>query len=57
MSPSPERDAERPTPSTDRSAPRWAKLFGLGVVALLAVFLVIHLLGGGMHHHLPSGAH
>jgi hypothetical protein len=29
--------------------PRWVKVFGLVALALLALFLVVHLAGGGMH--------
>jgi hypothetical protein len=29
--------------------PRWVKVFGLVALALLALFLVLHLAGGGMH--------
>lgn len=28
--------------------PRWVKAFGLVALALLAVFLAVHLAGGGM---------
>ena len=29
--------------------PRWVKVFGLIALALMAVFLAVHLAGGGMH--------
>ena len=29
--------------------PRWVKVFGLIALALVALFLVVHLAGGGMH--------
>lgn len=32
--------------------PRWVKIFGFVALALLALFIVVHLAGGGMH-----GAH
>lgn len=38
-------------PAADRSTPRWVKVFAAAALALLAAFVVVHLLGGGLHHH------
>jgi len=45
---------QRPTPGT----PRWVKVFGIVVIALVLVFVVLHLTGHGFGGHtpLPSGA-
>jgi hypothetical protein len=32
-------------------APRWVKIFGAVIVALLLVFVVMHLAGGGFRGH------
>lgn len=32
--------------------PRWVKVFLIATVALAAVFVVVHLAGGGMGNHL-----
>lgn len=34
-----------------RTTPRWVKVFGAIAVALIAVFLIVHLMGGGFHGH------
>ena len=31
--------------------PRWVKVLGAVALALTAVFLLVHLAGGGFHHH------
>jgi hypothetical protein len=41
-------------------APRWVKVLGIITLALVVLFVVVHLAGGGFrHHHLggeaPSG--
>ena len=42
--------------------PRWVKVLGLISVALVVVFVVLHLAGGGFRHHghlgseAPAGA-
>ncbi len=39
--------------------PRWVKVFGIVLTALVAVFAVVHLAGGGMQKHgasPPAGA-
>ncbi|MET3140570.1 UNVERIFIED_ORG: hypothetical protein ABIB13_000262 [Arthrobacter sp. UYEF2] len=33
--------------------PRWVKVFGLIAVALVLIFIVSHLAGGGMGNHTP----
>ena len=43
---SPERD-EGPPP-----APRWVRIFGLVAIALIAMFLIVHLAGGGFRNHM-----
>jgi hypothetical protein len=43
-------------------APRWVKVLGIISLALVVVFVVVHLAGGGFRHHghlggeAPSGA-
>jgi hypothetical protein len=32
-------------------APRWVKILGIVAVALAAVFVAVHLAGGGFRHH------
>ena len=36
---------------TTTSTPRWVKAFGVIVVALMALVLIKHLIGGGLGHH------
>lgn len=31
--------------------PRWVKIFGMISLALVVVFVVVHLAGGGFQHH------
>lgn len=38
-------------PKPDRGMPRWVKVFAAIGIILVAVFLVVHLAGGGMHGH------
>ena len=35
--------------------PRWVKILGVITLALAAVFVVVHLAGGGFHHHGQFG--
>lgn len=46
------------SPSTDpraTRAPRWVRVFGAVAALFFAVFVVLHLLGGGLRHHgLPD---
>lgn len=49
-----DRAERRPAPGT----PRWAKAFGLVVLALAILFVLVQLVGGGDHgpgRHLPGG--
>jgi len=36
--------------------PRWVKILGIITLALAVVFVVVHLAGGGFHHHGHLGA-
>lgn len=38
---------------TGPATPRWVKIFALIALALLVLFVVVHLSGGGMGNHLP----
>lgn len=48
---------DAPLPPDRRDAghatPRWVKVFALIALALLVLFVVVHLAGGGMGSHLP----
>ncbi|QDG87101.1 hypothetical protein [Pseudarthrobacter sp. NIBRBAC000502770] len=33
--------------------PRWVKVFGIIAIALVLLFVIIHLAGGGMGSHTP----
>jgi hypothetical protein len=33
-------------------APRWVKVFGIIAIVLVAVFVLLHLTGHGMKHHV-----
>ena len=47
-------DAPRDTPDeTIAPMPRWVKIFGGVLVALLLVFIAMHLTGGGFRNHAP----
>jgi hypothetical protein len=41
--------------SDDASTPRWVKRLGIAAIAFIVVFAVVHLLGGGLGHHLHGG--
>jgi hypothetical protein len=46
-------------PGPDRGsvrAPRWVRVFGALAALFFAVFVVLHLLGGGLSHHRLPGA-
>ncbi len=34
------------------AAPRWVKVFGLIALALIALFIIRHLMGGGFRQHI-----
>lgn len=38
------------------NTPRWAKVFGIIVIALVVVFVVLHLTGHSLGGHAPSGS-
>lgn len=38
-------------------APRWVKVFGIIALALLLLFLIVHLSGHGLGNHAPFGGH
>jgi hypothetical protein len=40
-----------PDPGSPPPTPRWVVVSGIIAIALLAVFLVVHLMGGGLGHH------
>lgn len=40
-------------PDDDAGAPRWVKVSAAIAVVLVAVFLIVHLAGGGMAGHTP----
>jgi hypothetical protein len=42
-----------PEPPDEDGAPRWVKVFGGVVLAVVVVFVAIHLAGGGMVGHTP----
>ena len=56
------RDAPLPQPPIYPGAPRWVKILGIITLALVAVFVAVHLAGGGFRHHghfggeTPSGS-
>ncbi|MGW0391040.1 hypothetical protein ACWDYJ_09070 [Streptomyces sp. NPDC003042] len=37
----------------DMGAPRWVKVSAVIAVVLVAVFVIVHLAGGGMTGHTP----
>jgi len=47
--------AERPSApdADDEGTPRWVKVVGAVLVVLLVIFVLQHLLGGGLGNHLP----
>jgi hypothetical protein len=46
----------RPTATTPPGMPRWVKVSGIIVVALILIFAVLHLSGAhGPGSHMPSG--
>lgn len=45
----------RPPASDDERAPRWVRISTVVAVALVVVFVVVHLAGGGMGGHTPFG--
>ncbi|MFE9023900.1 hypothetical protein ACFYNL_35770 [Streptomyces sp. NPDC007808] len=43
----------RPEAPDDERAPRWVKVSATVAVVLVAVFVIVHLAGGGMAGHTP----
>ncbi|MBW5480563.1 hypothetical protein [Streptomyces bambusae] len=43
----------RSGPHDDDGAPRWVKVSAAVAVVLVAVFVIVHLAGGGMVGHTP----
>jgi hypothetical protein len=41
------------TESSAPRTPRWVKVFLFVAIVVVAVFLIVHLAGGGMGNHLP----
>lgn len=48
-----EMRADANGPDQLEPTPRWVKIFGVVVVALLLAVMAKHLLGGGFRNHLP----
>ncbi|MFD5425315.1 hypothetical protein [Streptomyces sp. NPDC127084] len=42
-----------PQAPDDEGAPRWVKISAAVALALVAVFVIVHLAGGGMAGHTP----
>ncbi|HZO32349.1 MAG TPA: hypothetical protein VFH48_40900 [Chloroflexota bacterium] len=40
-------------PPADTGTPRWVKVSGLIAVAVVLLFVILHLLGGGIGGHTP----
>ncbi|NWF24705.1 hypothetical protein HW130_00200 [Streptomyces sp. PKU-EA00015] len=45
--------AGSPNRPDDEGAPRWVKVSAAIAIVLVAVFLIVHLAGGGMTGHTP----
>ena len=41
----------RPDPNSPPGTPRWVKIFVIGFIVLVGVFVILHLLGFGMGGH------
>lgn len=50
--PPPEHTGPDPDAGSPPPTPRWVKMFGLVVVALVVLFVIKHLAGGGFRGHL-----
>jgi hypothetical protein len=46
----------RSTPSTAPSTPRWVKVFVLIAIALVVLFVLLHLTGNGFGDHMHMSA-
>ena len=49
----PEVREHDPALPVDVRAPRWVRVASIIAIALIAIFVVVHLLGGGLGHHIP----
>lgn len=38
-------------------APRWVRVSGIIAIVLVVVFVIVHVAGGGLGHHLPPADH
>jgi hypothetical protein len=54
-SPSEPATGASPGPGTAPGAPRWVKVSGAVALALVVLFLVLHLTGGGMGPGMHGG--
>jgi hypothetical protein len=43
-----------PDRDTPPGPPRWVKVLGIIVLALVLAFVILHLLGGGFRGHAPA---
>ena len=43
----------RPDRESPPSMPRWVKVLGIIVIVLVLVFIILHLIGGGLGGHTP----
>lgn len=49
----PTADPGEDTGDETGGTPRWVYVFGVSVVALVVLFVIIHLAGGGLGGHAP----
>lgn len=42
-----------PDSDDDHRTPRWVTAFGIIAVVLVVLFVLLHLMGGGMRGHAP----
>jgi hypothetical protein len=45
--------SQQPDRDTPPGLPRWVKVLGIIVLALVLAFVILHLLGGGFRGHAP----
>jgi len=53
MAAAPQPPETRGAGDSGPATPRWVKVFAVIALALLVLFVVVHLAGGGMGGHLP----
>jgi ABC-type transporter Mla subunit MlaD len=39
-------------PDEPHRRPRWVNVFGIIVIVVVVLFVVLHIAGGGLRHHL-----